>query len=190
MQRYRSYIEAAFQRSPHGEDNRVLLKRKKAWGETSSLKRILEKYIEKKSPPAIFFHFQEQFCTLLSEGSVLSWEGVEGREVVLRRTGYNENQLAGRHYLSIVVQECIDIERKNRPFPNLVRLALLFACLSPLSPFLDRKQFSNWDDVFTKLGWCRLLFWGFWYMFLSGIRHLFYCKHQEQCIKKLCSWEC
>lgn len=30
MQRYRSYIEGAFQRSPHGVDDRVLLKRKKA----------------------------------------------------------------------------------------------------------------------------------------------------------------
>lgn len=32
MQRYRSYIEAAFQRSPHRVDDRVLLKRKKACG--------------------------------------------------------------------------------------------------------------------------------------------------------------
>ena len=35
--------------------------------------------------------------------------------VVLKCTAPNENQLAGRHYLSIQAQERMDMERKNRP---------------------------------------------------------------------------
>lgn len=37
--------------------------------------------------------------------------------VGLKCRGRNENQLAGRHYLSILLQECIDTERENRPSP-------------------------------------------------------------------------
>lgn len=129
-------------------------------GETSSLKRILEKYIEKSPLRQFFFHFQEQFCTFPSEGKVCSVERgqEEGRDAVfcvgLKCKGRNENQLAGRHYLSILVQECIDMERKNRPSPNPVRPVLLF--FFPPSPslllfhFQDIKQFSNCIDISTK----------------------------------------
>lgn len=81
MQRYRSYIEVAFQCNPHRADDRVLLKRKKACGgETSSLGRILEKYIENSPLWPYFFHFQEQFCTVPSDWSACLVErgGVEG----------------------------------------------------------------------------------------------------------------
>lgn len=83
MQRYRSHIEVAFQRSPHGVDDRVYLKEKRQ-RETWSLKRILEKYIEeKKVASGHFFHFQEQFCTFPSEGKVCSLVGQkEGRDAV------------------------------------------------------------------------------------------------------------
>lgn len=130
MQRYRSYIEVAFQRSPHGVDDRVLLKRKKGMlGETSSLKRILEKYIGKKKVASGNFvpFLQREKCVQLrggrrKGGMLFFWVG-------LKCKGCNENQLAGRHYLSIVVQECIDMERKNRPSPNPVRPVLLFFSL-------------------------------------------------------------
>lgn len=52
---------------------------------------------------------------------MFSGEGAGRREgrcffcVGLKCKGRNENQLAGRHYLSILLQECIDMERKNRP---------------------------------------------------------------------------
>lgn len=66
----------------------------------------------------------------------------EGRDAVffvcvgLKCKGRNENQLAGRHYLSILVQECIDMGKKNRPSPNPVRPALLFFIPPSLSPSL------------------------------------------------------
>lgn len=65
----------------------------------------------------------------------------------LKCRGRNENQLAGRHYLSILLQECIDTERKNRPSPNPVRPGLLFFFPPSLSllllHFKHRKQFSD-----------------------------------------------
>lgn len=74
--RYRSYIGAAFQCNPHGVDDRVLHESEKGMqGETSSLRRILEKYIENSCPwhfSSLFFPPQHQFCTLASEGNVLS----------------------------------------------------------------------------------------------------------------------
>lgn len=76
--------------------------------------------------------------------------------VGLKCKGRNENQLAGRHYLSILLQECIDMGRKNRPAPNPARPALLCSSLLSLSliafHFQDRKQLSNSDNVFTKQG--------------------------------------
>lgn len=63
--------------------------------------------------------------------------------VSLKCRGRNENQLAGRHYLSILVQGCIDMERENRPFPNPVRLALFFFFPSSLSLPLFHFQTSN-----------------------------------------------
>lgn len=57
-ERYRSYIGAAFQRNPHGVDDRVLHESEKGMqGETSSLRRILEKYIENSCP----WHFFSLF---------------------------------------------------------------------------------------------------------------------------------
>lgn len=56
--RYRSYIGAAFQCNPHGVDDRVLHESEKGMqGETSSLRRILEKYIENSCP----WHFSSLF---------------------------------------------------------------------------------------------------------------------------------
>lgn len=144
-------------------------------GETSSLKRILEKYIE-KSPlwQYFFFTFKNNFVPFLQREKCVQSRG--GRRkggmlffcVGLKWKGRNENQLAGRHYLSILVQGCIDMVRKNRPSPNPVKPALLFFFPPSLSlllfHFLDRKQFSNWVDVFTKQGsdfqagwWCELM---------------------------------
>lgn len=53
-------------------------------GEISSLKRILEKYIENSPLWQFFFHFQKQFCTFPSEWKVCSVEREqkEGREAV------------------------------------------------------------------------------------------------------------
>jgi len=142
MQRYRSYIEVAFQRSPHRVDDRGLLQRKKGMqGETSSLKRILEKYIEKSPLWTFSFTFRNNFIPFFEMENCAQLRG-GGRKggmlffwVDLKCKGCNENQLAGRHYLSIVVQECIDMKRKNRPSPNPVRPALFFAFLpSRLSP--------------------------------------------------------
>lgn len=66
------------------------LKEKRHAGETSSLKRILEKYIEKSRLWQFllffffFFYSQEQFCTFPSEGNVCSVERgqEEGRHAV------------------------------------------------------------------------------------------------------------
>ena len=90
MQRYRSYIEAAFQWSPHRVDDRVLLKRKKARRGDFKSEEDIRKIHWKKSPLAIsffflfFFHSQEQFCTFPSEGRVCSVERgqEEGRDAV------------------------------------------------------------------------------------------------------------
>lgn len=75
MQRYRSYIEAAFQFNPHRVDDRLLLKRKRhAEGDFKSEEDI-RKIHWKWSPLAIFFfHFQEQFCTFPSEWKMCSVE--------------------------------------------------------------------------------------------------------------------
>lgn len=145
MQRYRSYIGVAFQCIPHRVDDRVLLKRKKGMqGETSSLKRILEKYIE-KSPLWQFFFltFRNNFVPFLQREKCAQSRGGSRKGgmlgffcVGLKCKGRNENQLAGRHYLSILVQECIDMGKKNRPSPNPVRPALLFFIPPSLSPSL------------------------------------------------------
>lgn len=91
MQRYRSYIEAAFQWSPHGVDDRVLLKRKKACRGDFKSEEDIRKIHWKKSPLAVsslsfffFFYSQEQFCTFPSEGNVCSVERgqEEGRDAV------------------------------------------------------------------------------------------------------------
>lgn len=90
MQRYRSYIEAAFQWSPHGVDDRVLLKRKKACRGDFKSEEDIRKIHWKKLPLAVsslfffFFYSQEQFCTFPSEGNVCSVERgqEEGRDAV------------------------------------------------------------------------------------------------------------
>lgn len=123
-------------------------------GETSSLKRILEKYIEKSPLWQYFFStFRNNFVPFLQREKCVQLGG--GRRkggmlffcVGLKCKGRNENQLAGRHYLSILLQECIDMERKNRPSPNPVRPARLFFFPPSLSlllfHFQDKKQFSN-----------------------------------------------
>lgn len=143
MQRYRSYIEVAFQRSPHGVDDRVYLKEKRhAAGDLKSEEDI-RKIHWKKSPLAIlffFFTFRNNFVPFPQREKCSVERGQkEGRDAVfwvgLKCKGCNENQLAGRHYLSIVVQECIDMERKNRPAPNPLKPSLFSS--SPHSPWVS-----------------------------------------------------
>ena len=114
-------------------------------GETPSLRRILEKYIEKCPLWQHFFFFSLSGTILYlsfrrGKGGV---QGAGGREgccfffgAGLKCRGRNENQLAGRHYLSILAQECTDMERKNRPSSNPVKPALLFFFPASLSLLL------------------------------------------------------
>lgn len=193
------------------------LKEKRHAGGDFKSEEDIRKIHWKTSPLAIFFfHFQEQFCTFPSEGKVCSaGRGAGGREgchffffffcVGLKCRGRNENQLAGRHYLSILVQECIDMERKNRPSPNPVKPA------PPPLPFLSLYFiFSIWP--FSKESWCshktRDLQTGWWcelmYSCAEGI-HFFvetgllttkyqlnvthvFSQHQEQIIFLLSEW--
>ena len=87
MQRYRSYIEAAFQWSPHRVDDRVLLKRKKARRGDFKSEEDIRKIHWKKSPLAISFFFLFFFSlsgTILYLSfrgkSVFSGEGAGRRE--------------------------------------------------------------------------------------------------------------
>lgn len=82
MQRCRSYIEVAFQCNPHRADDRILLKREKACrGETASLKRILEKYIENSPLRHFFFSLSETISYLsFRVESMLIGERARGRE--------------------------------------------------------------------------------------------------------------
>lgn len=84
-ERYRSYIGAAFQRNPHGVDDRVLHESEKGMqGETSSLRRILEEYIENSCPwhffSLFFFHPAPILYLCFRGKSALSGEGgsIEG----------------------------------------------------------------------------------------------------------------
>lgn len=129
------------------------LKEKRHAGGDFKSEEDIRKIHWKKSPLAIFFFtFRNNFVPFLQREKCIQLRG-GGRKggmlffcVSLKCKGRNENQLAGRHYLSILVQECIDMERKNRPSPNPARPAIFF--FSPSSPFSvsiflfwDRKQF-------------------------------------------------
>lgn len=76
-ERYRSYIGAAFQRNPHRVDDRVLHESERGMqGETSSLRRILEKYIENSCLWHFFFLFffpSTNFVPLLEREKCAQW---------------------------------------------------------------------------------------------------------------------
>lgn len=116
-----------------------LKEKRHAGGDFKSEEDIRKIHWKKRSlRQFFFFHFQEQFCCYPSERKVCSVE--RGQEeggmlffcVGLKCRGRNENQLAGRHYLSILVQESIDMESKNRP--SLIQSGLHFS-FSSLRPF-------------------------------------------------------
>lgn len=126
-------------------------------GETASLKRILEKYIE-NSPLRhfFFFHFQKQFRTFPSAWKACSLErGGQGERraagfffyVGLKCKGCNWNQLAGRQYLSILLQDSIDVKKKNRPSLHPAGPALL---LPPRCFTLKTQNSSQTEMVPSK----------------------------------------
>lgn len=130
------------------------LKEKGLQGETSSLKRILEKYIENSTLWHFFFHFQKQFWTFHSVESVFGREKAGGREgdsfffyVSLKCKGCNWNQLAGRHYLSILLQDSIDVKKKNRPSLNPAGTAFL---LPPCCFVFKTENSSQTEIMFSK----------------------------------------
>lgn len=153
MQRYRSYIEAAFQRSPHRVDDRLLLKRKRHAGGDLKSEEDIRKIHWKRSPLAIFFFtFRNNFIPFLRREKCVQLR--RGRRkggmlfflcVGLKCKGRNENQLAGRHYLSILVQECIDMRGKTGPL--LIQSGLHFSFSFLLPPFSLSISFSRQKTV-------------------------------------------
>lgn len=145
--------------APMGYMTGFYLKEKRQAGGDFKSEEDIRKIHWKKSPLAIFFSLSGTICTFPSEGKVCSHE--RGREegmdtvflflffwVGLKCRRCNENQLAGRHYLSVLVKECIDLERKNRPSLIQSGLHVSFSSLDSLFSFYFIFNIENGAHVF------------------------------------------
>lgn len=106
-------------------------------GETSSLRRILEKYIENSCPWHFFsLFFWNNFVPSLQREKCAQWgEGnIEGCRFFF--LVWSAKDVMKTNWRAVTIypsrcEECIDMEKKNRPSPNPVR-----PCVSPpLSSF-------------------------------------------------------
>lgn len=160
MQRYRSYIEAAFQWSPHGVDDRVLLKRKKACRGDFKSEEDIRKIHWKKSPLAVsflfffFFTLRNNFVPFLQREMCVQWRGGRKKGGTLfflcrvwsAKDVMKTNWQAVTIYLSCC-RSALTWRGKTGPLSNPVRPARLFffppSCSLPLYISFSRQKAEN-----------------------------------------------
>jgi len=134
------------------------LKEKRHAGGDFRSKEDIRKIHWKKSPLAMFFTFRSNFVPCLQRENCVQMRGGKrkGGMPFFFSFRCNENQLAGRHYLSILVGECIDMKRKNRPSPNPVKPSVLFLRFFSPSISFSRENIPQTELCFhkTRCSWC------------------------------------
>lgn len=161
MQRYRSNIDGAFQPSPHRVDDRVLPWKKGTQWETSCLKRILEKYIEKHplrpfSPSDFFLYLSFRRITVFSCKEVGRgiWEG--GRCHFLHKS---EKDVMKTNWQAVTIylfwwRSALTRRGKTGPFLISVGLHFSFSSRCPFPSFYSIIQlFSISQNKNSCLTW-------------------------------------